>query len=126
MKLTPGARSTERTATIVAPGSGFQSFNLFYIDTLEFSEGGTLDINIEISSNSATDGSFDLFPANVIIPAKGAPVGAVAGSHDVQKGKSTRMSYRFNQGQVLVLGLGGNWMSPKGARGTVKFRASVR
>jgi flagellar basal body L-ring protein FlgH len=125
LRLTPATPSAERTATIVAPGSGAQSYNVFYLDTRAFAQGGVLDIDIQIAPNSATDGSFDLFPAGVPIPTRGRPDGTLTGRYDIRRGTSTRLEYRFELGQVFVFGLEGNWGAPRGATGLVQFRATV-
>ena len=125
VKLTPIAPSSERVATIVAPDRGLQNYTVFSIDTRDFSQGGVLVIDIHISSDSATDGSFDLFPANVPIPTQGGPIGTLTGRYDVRRGSSTRIEYHFERGQVFAFGLEGNWGSQSGATGLVQFRASV-
>jgi hypothetical protein len=125
LKLTPASPAGVGDATIVAPGKGLQRYTLYSIDTRSFAAGGVLDVDIQIASNSATDGSFDLFPANTHVPTEGKPVSALTSRHDMRKGTSTRLQYRFSTGQLFVLGLDGNWFSPKGATGTVHFRASV-
>lgn len=124
--LTPASPLAERAATIVAPPNGFQKFNVYYIDTTAFPNGGTLDIEITIAANSRTDGSFNLFPPNFPIPTRGRPDGALEGRYDVRRGTSARFAYRFRSGQVFALGLEGNWFSPAGSAGSVTFRASVR
>jgi uncharacterized membrane protein YeaQ/YmgE (transglycosylase-associated protein family) len=126
LRLTRMTRSEARMATIIAPGIGLQNVNVFHIDTRDFADGGTLVIDIEIPRNSATDGSFDLFPDDVPIPVQGRPAGTLTGRYDVPKGSSTRFEYRFGRGQVFALNLEGNWYSPKGATGLVRFRVSVR
>lgn len=126
VKLTPASPLGERDVVIVAPPNGFQNFNIYYIDVRDFTSGGMLNIDIQIARTSATDGSFDLFPSNIPIPTRGDPTGTLVGSYNVRKGKSTRLEHRFTSGQVFVLGLEGNWFSPKGATGQVHFRASVR
>jgi len=126
VKLTPGSPVGERDTTIVAPGTGAQNFSIYYIDTLDFIGGGILEIEIQIARDSATDGSFDLFPSNVRIPTRGNPTGTLVGRYDVRRGTTTRLEYRFSSGQLFALGLEGNWFSPKGAMGRVHFRASVR
>ncbi|MDP8983012.1 MAG: hypothetical protein M3O35_20745 [Acidobacteriota bacterium] len=126
LRLTPDSPMEERTATIVAPGNGVQNFNIYYIYTKDFADGGVLDVEIQVSADSATDGSFNLFPPDVPIPSTGRPIGALAGRYDVRRGTTTHLQYRFRSGQVFVLGLEGNWFSPRGAKGTVHFRASVR
>ena len=126
LQLTPDYPAAARSATIVAPGNGIQRFNLYTIDTQAFPNGGTLNIEIRIAANSHTDGSFDLFPSNVRIPTQGQPVGTLAGRYDVRRGTTTHLTYRFPSGQVFLLGLEGNWFSPRGATGQVEFRANVR
>lgn len=126
VKLTPASPVGERFATIIAPSYGLQSYNIYYIDTQDFTLGGVLEIEIQIAGDSATDGSFDLFPPNCPIPTGGSPTGTLVGSYNVRRGTTTHIKYRFTSGQVFALGLEGNWYSPKGAMGTVHFRASVR
>lgn len=125
VSLTPMTPFGDRIATIVAPAIGYQNYNVFYLDTRSFPRGGVLDIDIAVSRESATDGSFDLFPSNVLIPRRGRPIGTVAGRYDVRRGTSTRIEYRFRVGQVFAFGLEGNWGSPQGAIGSATFRASV-
>ena len=126
LTLTSIQPSSSATTTIVAPGNGAQSYEVFYIDTRAFPAGGILNIQIKIAPDSATDGSFDLFPESVPIPMQGRPKGTLAGRYDIRKGTSTLLSYRFKTGQLFAFGLDGNWFSPKGAKGTVKFQASVQ
>jgi hypothetical protein len=125
LQLTPDSPAADRAAIIVAPGNGIQKFNVYYIDTQAFANGGTLDIEIRISPDSRTDGSFNLFPSNVPLPTRGQPMGALAARYDVHRGTTTHLRYRFRSGQVFVLGLEGNWFSPRGATGSVTFRVSV-
>ena len=125
LRLTPATPSGERRATIVAPGSGLHDYNIIYIDTRDFTAGGILDIDIQISPDSATDASFDLFPQNGPFPTPGHPGGTLAGRYDIRRGNSTRLEYRFQPGQVFAFGLEGNWGSPRGATGIVQFRATV-
>ena len=126
LRLTQANPSQSRTTTITAPGRGQQIYNLFRIDARDFANGGTLVVDIDISRSSATDGSFDLFPGDVTVPAGGALKGSLAGRYDVRKGSSTRLEYRFGRGQMFALNLEGNWFSQKGATGQVQFRATVK
>lgn len=115
----------ERRATIVAPGRGQHNYNLYAIDTRDWPHG-VLRIDIDISPQSATDGSFDLFPADQPLLAPGHPAGrSLVGRYDIRRGSSTHMEYSFQRGQILLLGLEGNWFSPRGAAGLVTFSASV-
>jgi hypothetical protein len=125
IQLTPVLSTTTQTSTIVAPGRGLQRYRIYYLDVTSFSGGGTLDIDIQVSPSSATDGSFDLFPANLTIPRQGRPVGSLAGRYDVRKGTGTRLEYHFQTGQKLAFGLEGNWGSAQGLKGIATFTASV-
>ena len=125
ISLTPGMPFADRVATIVAPARGFQNYNVFYIDTRSFPRGGVLEIDIAVSPQSVTDGSFDLFPSNVPIAFQGRPANSLAGRYDVRKGTATRIEYRFGVGQVFAFGAEGNWGSRAGSAGTVRFRAGV-
>lgn len=124
--LTHSAPFADRQAIIRAPGRGLMDYNVFTIDTRDFTEGGVLDIEIQIAPGSGTDGSFDLFPLNVPVPVQGRPVGTLAGRYDVRRGTTTHLDYRFRFGQIFNFGLEGNWFSAQGATGMVRFRASVR
>lgn len=123
--LTHAAPAAQGTTTITAPGMGLEGYSVFLIDTRDFVQGGFLEIQIQIDHHSGTDGSFDLFPAGIPIPTRGRPVGTLTGSYDVRRGTSTQIRYRFARGQVFAFGLEGNWFSPKGATGTVRFQASA-
>jgi len=124
--LTRAVPSALRNTIITAPGMGLMGYTVFTIDTRDFSQGGVLDIDIQIDRKSGTDGSFDLFAANTPIPTRGRPSGTLAGQYDIRRGTSTRIEYRFAPGQVFQFGLEGNWFSPRGATGAVRFRATVR
>lgn len=124
--LTHASPASERTVTIIAPGMGLDNYSVFTIDTRDFEEGGILEIDIQIARTSGTDGSFDLFPSNVRIPTRGRPVGTLTGRYDIRRGSATKIEYRFSPGQVFAFGLEGNWFSPQGAAGEVRFRARVR
>jgi hypothetical protein len=121
--LTHAQPMVQRVAPITAPGMRQMAYNVFTIDTRDFVEGGVLDIELQVAGNSQTDGSFDLFPGNA--PTQGRPARTLVGRYDVRRGTSTRMEYRFAPGQVFAFGLEGNWFSPRGATGTVRFRVSV-
>lgn len=123
--LTPARPRFEGTAEIIAPGTGLQGYTVVHIDTEAFTHGGTLLIAIEISPGSETDGSFNLFPAEVPIPRQGRPDGAVAGRYDIQRGTRTRLEHRFDAGASFNFGASGNWFSHKGNRGEVRFTAWV-
>ncbi len=123
--LTHSQPVAQRVAPITAPGMRQMAYNVFTIDTRDFVEGGVLDIELQVAGNSQTDGSFDLFPGNAAIPTQGRAPRTLVGRYDVRRGTSTRMEYRFAPGQVFAFGLEGNWFSPRGATGTVRFRVSV-
>jgi len=125
LRLTPASPWAERNATIVAPPNGTQAYNLYQIDAREFQSGGVIQVDIDIPSNSGTDGSFDLYPGGAIIPRTGRPVGTLVGRYDVRKGTSTHFQYRFLSGDAFSLGLEGNWFSPRGATGIVHFKVTV-
>ena len=125
LALSPEAPSVKRSATITAPGYGLDHFNIFYIDTRAFTRGGVLRIDVQILPESATSGSFVLFPASATIPTQGRPSNMLAFSYDVPRAASTHLDYRFPVGKTFILALDGNWFSPKGARGDVQFTASV-
>ena len=125
IRLTPTNSSATRQADIFAPGAGVQNYNIFTIDTRAFPNGAVLSVDISVSGDSRTGGSFDLFPANFPIPKLGRPVGTLVGKYDVPPGTSTRLQYRFASGQIFALGLEGNWASPKGYPGMVEFRVTV-
>jgi len=126
IRLTPSHPSSQRLAAIVAPGSGLHRYNIFYIDTLAFPAGGVLDIDIQVSPNSATDASFDLFPGNVPVPPYDSIRGTLAGRYNIRRGSSTRLEYRLATGQILAFGAEGNWGGSRGALGSVQFRATMQ
>ena len=68
----------------------------------------------------------DRFHENAVIPTEGDPTESLAGRYDIQKGTTTNIEYRFQKGEIFAFGLEGNWFSPKGATGTVEFKASVK
>jgi TPR repeat protein len=125
VKLTPSAPSAGGEATLVAPGNGYHNYNIYYIDVTEFARG-TLDVQIQILPRSATDGSFSLYKLGTKLVAYGRNPADLVGSYDVKKGNSTQLEYKFKTGQMVVFVFEGNWFSPKGAKGQIRFRATVK
>ena len=121
-----GAPLEVRAARIVAPGMREHHYNLYLLDLRRFWSGGTLVVELKIAPESATDGSFDLFDGAPLLPSGQPATRSLAGRYDVRRGSGTRMEYKFAGGRMVQLGLEGNWFSPKGATGLVRFRVSVR
>jgi membrane-associated protease RseP (regulator of RpoE activity) len=92
IRLTPTNPSATRQADIFAPGAGVQNYNIFTIDTSAFPNGAVLSVDISVSGDSRTGGSFDLFPANFPIPKLGRPVGTLVGKYDVPPGNIDSVS----------------------------------
>jgi hypothetical protein len=123
--LTRKAPSIDGHAQITAPGRGAHAYNVLYIDTREFTQGGELDVIIQVDKDSRTSGSFDLFAGDTRFTAAGASAPPLAGRYDVAPGALIHLNYRFSPGRVFAFGAEGNWFSPKGATGNSIFRVSV-
>lgn len=124
--LAPSQPSGSGTLEVVAPGYGVHQFTLQRIDLTAFTGGGTLVIDVSVAPDSTTDASFDVYPQGAVIPSKDAPTTSVARAYDVQKGQSSRLTYQFTRGEVVTLAAEGNWFSPAGNKGMVRYTASAR
>jgi len=124
-KLTRTAPSIDGHAQITAPGRGAHAYNVFYVDTRDFTQGGELDVMIQLDTSSRTSGSFDLFRGDTRFSQAGASSPSLVGKYDVRPGAVVHLNYRFSAGQVFAFGAEGNWFSPKGQTGNILFRASV-
>jgi WD40 repeat protein/uncharacterized caspase-like protein len=123
--LTRKAPSIDGYAQITAPGRGAHAYNVLYIDTRDFRQGGELDVMIQVDKDSRTSGSFALFAGDTRFAPAGASAPPLAGRYDVAPGALIHLNYRFSAGQVFAFGAEGNWFSPKGATGRSIFRVSV-
>ena len=123
--LTPSRPSASSTMTITAPERGRHAFTIHHIDTTAFA-GGTMDIEVTVSGESATNASFDLFPADAVIPTDGRSTISLATAYDVSKGQTVHLSYTFTRGEIFPFGGEGNWFSPPGSKGTVQYKVTVR
>jgi hypothetical protein len=124
--LTHQSPSAEGSATIIAPGRGRTEYSLVTIDTRDFPQGGTLEVEVAVDAASATNGAFDLFPAGARITANGRATSIIGGLYDIPKGLKQLFSCRFMSGTVFGLGLKGDYRSPQGAKGNVTFKLSIR
>jgi hypothetical protein len=124
--LTPVRSSGSGTLQIVAPGQGAHKYTTQLIDTTAFASGGTLEVEVTVAADSQTDASFDIFPPGAVIPTAGYPTTSVAKAYDIGKGQGAKLSYRFTRGEVVTFGAQGNWFSPAGNAGTIRYSASVR
>ena len=125
IKITTPNITTSKSTLIQAPGKNQHNYTVYRIDTTNFRNGGILDIEIRVLPLSLTAGSFDLFPEKTTIPTEGPPKGTLSGKYDIQKGTATRLTHRFNKGEIFQFGLEGNWFSKAGAIGMVEFTVQV-
>ena len=109
------------TATVAgeltAPGYEKQSYTVFFLDTTDFSEGGTLVVEVQLDDGES-DGSFDLFPEGAPIPTEGRAEDSLASLYDLRRGERGTFRYQFESGQVFQFGATGNWFSREGATNT--------
>jgi len=123
--LTHAQPSHSAEGSLTAPGHGKQSYTVYYLDTTDFTEGGTLTIQISLGEGES-DASFDLFPADAPIPTEGRAEESIAALYDLKRGESGSLSYQFSTGQVFQFGATGNWFSREGATNTFEMTVSVR
>jgi hypothetical protein len=123
--LTKTSPTMDGRGLITAPGQGAHNYNVFYVDTRAFAQGGELDVMIELDKSSTVSGSFDLFPKSTRFTQTGASAQPLTGKYDVAPGSVVHLLYRFDAGQIFAFGAEGNWFSPKGTTGNIIFRASV-
>lgn len=122
--LTRNKKYAEYEGQLIAPGSGNQNYKIIRIDTIDFIEGGTLRIDIQVGSGQSS-ASFDLFAEDAVIPIAGRPKQSLAGSYDISPDSGTSLTYRFDKGEVFQFGATGNWFSPKGSSNSYKIKAYV-
>jgi hypothetical protein len=126
MVLTPARPSASSTMEITAPGSGNHGYTLHHIDVTAFVNGGTLEIEVTVPPESATDASFDVFQPGTTPPAEGYSISTLAKAYDLGKGNSAKLTYTFARGEVFPFGGEGNWFSPQGNQGTARYTVTVR
>ena len=126
--ITPGADASgfHTLMRIVAPGNGRHDYQLLPIDLRAFPDGGILQITIHLHRDSATAGSFDLFPGNALIPVSGRPTSSMGGRYDVPPGTRFEFTYKFARPQQVLLGAEGNWFSPPGSSGIAGVSLNVQ
>jgi hypothetical protein len=121
---TPTLTGPERisgSGWIMAPGYGRHNYRVFKLDARANDRGGILHIVLHVGP-SGCDASFDLYAEGAHLPSRGAP-GSLAGAYDIRKGGTAQIVWRFERGQVFVLGAEGNWFSPAGSSNTFSYEA---
>lgn len=98
-----------------------EDFAVFVIDTTGI-PGTTLQIDLTVGAG-ASSASLDLFTECQVVPTSGS-VPSVRNAHDVRPNSKTRFAYPFKPGDVLQLGIEGNWFSPPTATNSVDFVVS--
>jgi hypothetical protein len=117
-------KDAEYQGELIAPGNGNQNYKIIRIDTTDFTEGGTLRIDIQVGSGKSS-ASFDLFAEDAVVPIAGRPTESLNGSYDISPETGTSLTYRFDRGEVFQFGATGNWFSKKGSRNSYKIKAYV-
>lgn len=123
--LTRAQPSAAADGELTAPGYGKQQHQIIAIDVTDFSSGGTLVIDISLGDGES-DGSFDLFPENAVLPTEGRVKNSVAALYDLKHGESGTLTYHFNAGQVFQFGATGTWFSREGATNIFTITATVK
>lgn len=122
--LTRNNRVAEYEGVLIAPGNGQQNYDVVDIDTRDFTEGGTLRIDVQVGSGKS-NASFDIFPQDAVVPIAGRPTESIAGSYDVSRNSGTSLTYQFDRGEIFQFGATGNWFSEKGSRNSYRMKAYV-
>ncbi|HTC95449.1 MAG TPA: hypothetical protein VK699_18530 [Terriglobales bacterium] len=120
--LVPGSDFAGQ-GSLVAPGRWKHNYRTIRLDASQFANGGTLHITITLG-NGASDASFDLYPMGPL-PTDGFPK-SLAHAYDVPRGSTAKIDYRFDHGQVYLLGAEGNWNSKAGTTNTYSFVVDVK
>ena len=92
------------------PAAGYQDYTVVEIDTTAFKDGGMLAIDIWVGSAAAA-GAFILFTSDSERATDGMPKGVLASASGIPRGKSGRITHRFDEGTVFKLGATGNSFS---------------
>lgn len=110
--------------SLSSPGSGKHKYEIYPIDTLACTNGGTIIIKAKVGAGDCA-GSFDLFNQTTAIPTEGSVKNSVAHIYDLQPNHSRSLNHHFNPGdqQIFQLGAEGNWSDREGT--TNSFLASV-
>jgi len=119
--LLPGSNFAGQGA-LVAPGRWKHNYRAIRLDASGLVHGGTLHIEITLG-NGASDASFDLFPMGPL-PTAGFQK-SLAHAWDVRRNSSAKINYRFDHGEVFLLGAEGNWDSKAGDKNTYSFTVEV-
>jgi hypothetical protein len=114
--------SQEVLGVFRTPEAGYQDYTVVNIDATAFENGGTLTIEVSVGHAEAS-GSFDLFDGDSELPTEGAPHDALASAWGIPSGRTQKIMYIFEQGQVFKLGATGDWFSKKGS--TNAFLANI-
>lgn len=122
--LTRDQPAATATGELTAPGYEKQSYTVFFLDTTDFSEGGTLIVEVQLGDGES-DGSFDLFPEGAPIPTEGRAEDSIAALYDLKRGERGTLRYPFASGQVFQFGATGNWFSREGATNTYTLTIRV-
>jgi hypothetical protein len=109
--------------SLVAPGRWKHNYRTIRLDASQFANGGTLHITITLG-NGASDASFDLYPMGPL-PTDGFPK-SLAHAYDVPRASTAKIDYRFDHGQVFLLGAEGNWNSKAGTTNTYSLVVDVK
>jgi hypothetical protein len=123
--LTRANPAANGSASITAPGRGNHHFNIFYVDTQDFADGGTLNVDITVDRNSQATGAFNLFKGDTPIPTRGYLPMSVANAYEVPAGGTGHLRYHFERGTILAFGAEGNWADKPGVTGDVSFHIAV-
>ena len=116
--------SQEILSVFRTPTAGSQDYNVFEIDTTAFKNGGTLTVNIWIGSAEAS-GAFILFAKDGEFSTDGMPKTVLASASGIRRGKTGRITHRFEEGAVFKMGVTGNAFSGEGKVNSFLARISI-
>ncbi len=116
--------SQEILSVIRTPTDGYQDYAVVEIDTTAFKNGGTLTVDIWVGSAEAW-GGFILFAKDSEFSTDGMPKSALASASGVPRGKSGKLTHRFEEGTIFKLGATGSAFSGEGQVNSFLARISV-
>ena len=116
--------SQEVLSIFRTPTAGYQDYTVVEIDATAFKEGGTLTIDIWVGSAEAS-GKFIVFASDSEFSTEGVPKVVLTSASGVPRGKSGRITHRFDQGVVFKLGATGNAFSGEGKVNSFLARISI-
>ncbi len=109
------------------PTVGYQDYTVVVIDTIDFENGGTLVIDIEVGRDEGEgEGAFYLFDSNTELSTDAETPKNVLTQRWVEAGATKQLTHRFKHGQRFKLGATGDWERDEPSVNAFRVTASVQ